>query len=243
MTGRRLAIKANILSSGIRGPALSQATQSARKLNVDTTLGHAATLQDLLGEPRLVFLAKRALAVVAKHLRRSPIFVLPSITLRKSAELYWHVDYFFLRNAIRPEVISEILHISVPLTFKKFPLCAWPVEIIEKSLTPGYCDDVPLLVKTVRHCRCCGKMKAGDILLWYGGYVHRSAPAYRGRHLATLQMTVALTPRAKDLFVEHIAERAMMPGEQNNRYRGIAGSYNIRSQIQRRVGSRQVRSG
>src|ERR1700730_10551368 len=209
--GRRSGVKAITLPSGIPGRTLARATLSARKLNFDNTLGHAAGAQDVLGQPRLAQLAKYVLTTVSKHLRRSPIFVLPNITVRKSAGLYWHVDYFFLRYAKCPEVNSEILHVSVPLAFTKFPLFAWPVEIIETSPAPGDYGDISLLVKIIRHHRSCGTMKAGDILLWRGGYVHRSAPAYRVRHFATLQLTVAFTPRAKNLFMKHINERAVMP--------------------------------
>jgi hypothetical protein len=241
--GGHCGLRAITLPSGISGRVLARASRSARKLKVDNTLGHAAGAQDVLGQPQLAHLAKCVLATVSKHFRRSRIFVLPNITVRKSADLYWHVDYFFLRNAKSPGVSSEILHVSVPLAVTKFPLCAWPVEIIETSLVPSDYGDVSLLVKIIRHCRSCGTMKAGDILLWHGGYVHRSAPAYRARHLPTLQITVALTPRAKNLFVKQIDERAMMPAEENDRYRGIVRSRTIRSQVQQHLGSRRVRSG
>jgi len=197
----------------------------------------------VIAQPQLAQLAKLVLAAVSGRLRRSPIFVLPNMTIRKSADLYWHVDYFFLRNAKRREAKSEILHVSVPLSLTKLPLCPWPVEIIESPLALGDYSDMSLLVKVIRHCRSCGTMRAGDILLWHGGYVHRSAPAYRLRHLATLQLTVALTARAKNLFVKHIAERAMMPGKENDRHRAIVGGRTLRSQIQQRVGSRRVRCG
>jgi hypothetical protein len=241
--GRHWGLRAITLPSGIPARALARASRSARKLNVDNTLGHAARAQDVLGQPQLVQLAQFVLTTVSKHLRRSRIFVLPNMTVRKSADLYWHVDYFFLRNAKSPEVTSEILHVSVPLAVMKVPLCAWPVEIIETSLAPADYGDMSSLVKIIRHCRSCGTMKAGDILLWHGGYVHRSAPAYRKRHLATLQLTVALTPRAKNLFIKQINERAMMPAEENDRYRCIVHSRTIRSQVQQRLGSRRVRSG
>jgi hypothetical protein len=241
--GSHSAVKAITLPSGIPGRALARVTLSARKLNVDNTLGHAAGVQDVIGQPQLAQLAKCVLTTVARHLRRSAIFVLPNITVRKSADLYWHVDYFFLRYAKCTEINSELLHVSVPLALTKFPLCAWPVEIIETSPSRGNYGDISSLVKIIRHRRSCGTMKAGDILLWRGGYVHRSAPAYRLRHLATLQLTVASTPRAKNLFIKHISERAMMPGEENDRYRCIVSSCTIRSQVQLRLGSRCVRSG
>lgn len=243
MPSRGLSLKARTLQSGLSERRLSLMTLAARKLDVDDTLGRAASVQDVLGQPQLARLAKYVLTVVSRHLRRSPVFVLPNLTIRKEADVYWHVDYFFLRYANRPEIISEIRHISVPLSFTKLPICAWPVEIIEKSLTCDQCAHMSFLLKIIRHCRKCGKMRTGDILLWHGGYVHRSAPAYRRRHLATLQLTIALTPRAKNLFIKHIAERAMMPGKDNDRHRHIVSSPNIRSQVQQRVGSRRVRSG